>query len=78
MKTLYFYSIRSTEWNPDAYEEAKIDIWFIFWKRFRKDGGENTGSGKFHVRIDQGLSLSYYKRCSRPKASARIFFLFIR
>ena len=59
MKTLYFYSIRSTEWNPDAYEEAKIDIWYVFWIRFRKDGGENNGGVKFHMRIDQGLSLSY-------------------
>ena len=59
VKTLYFYSIRSTEWNPDAYEEAKIDIWYIFWIRFRKDGGENNGGVKFHMRIDQGLSLSY-------------------
>ena len=59
VKTLYFYSIRSTEWNPDAYEEAKIDIWYIFWIRFHKDGGENNGGVKFHMRIDQGLSLSY-------------------
>ena len=31
----------------------------FFLLRFRKDGLENTGSGKFHVRIDQGVYLSY-------------------
>ena len=66
--------------KPDAYEETKTNIQYcsIFLLRFRKDGWEKTGSGKFHVCIDQGVSLSPIKRCSRPEANARIFFPFIR
>ena len=42
-------------------EETKTHIQSssIFLLRFRKDGLENIGSGKFHVRIDQGVYLSY-------------------
>ena len=41
-------------------EETKTHIQSssIFFLRFR-DGLENTGSGKFLVRIDQGVYLSY-------------------